>query len=93
MVECSVCNRLVERSNIINAKEWNKTSCNYPKEDPSNCQNYQCRYNEENGKCIEFYFCDKCFSDKSLLEMKFESVMLFKSSIFKKDEAPDDIKL
>jgi len=55
----------------VNAKKWNPSICNVSHEESESCDNVECEYNLDAECCVDFQFCEKCYSDKQIIEATF----------------------
>jgi hypothetical protein len=75
---CDACGKVFNKElKLVNAKEWNKNLCITPLENSYSCNIVNCKYNIEGEVCIEFYFCKKCLSNKSIMDKIFQNVKPF----------------
>ena len=71
---CDGCERFFEGElKRFNAKKLKPSICNVPYEESESCGNIECYYNLEAECCVDFQFCEKCFSNKQVIDATFVS--------------------
>ena len=55
----------------FNAKKWKPSICNVSYEESESCDNIDCDYNLDAECCVDFQFCEECYSNKQVIEATF----------------------
>ena len=69
---CDGCGKLFKDDlKVINAKRLKPSFCKVSLENSESCDNIKCYYNLDAECCVDFQFCEKCFSNKKVINATF----------------------